>query len=88
MPAPRLRQLRSVSTTSPRSCRALAVEVLYRPPGRGARSLAKTISSYRDAMKLLLTWFRDAERIPPEKLRLADIDWAPGLRLLDWQAAT
>ena len=34
----------------------------------------KTTSSYRDAMKLLLTWFRDAERIPPEKLRLADID--------------
>ena len=34
----------------------------------------KTISSYRDAMKLLLTWFRDAERIPPEKLRLTDID--------------
>ena len=33
----------------------------------------KTVSSYRDAMKLLLTWFRDAERIPPEKLRLADI---------------
>ncbi len=25
----------------------------------------KTISSYRDAMKLLLTWFRDAARIPP-----------------------
>ncbi len=27
-------------------------------------------------MKLLLTWLRDAERIPPEKLRLADIDRA------------
>lgn len=48
----------------------------------------KTMASYRDAMKLLLTWFRDAERIPPEKLRLADIDrhrvlrswtgWRPG----------
>ena len=25
----------------------------------------RTISSYRDAMKLLLTWFKDAERIPP-----------------------
>ena len=34
----------------------------------------RTIASYRDAMKLLLTWFKDAERIPPEKLRLADID--------------
>jgi site-specific recombinase XerD len=48
----------------------------------------KTISSYRDAIKLLLTWFRDAEQIPPEKLRLADIGrpascgswtgWKPG----------
>ena len=44
----------------------------------------KTISSYRDAMKLLLTWFRDAERIPPEKLRLADIDRPRILRFLDW----
>ena len=47
----------------------------------------KTISSYRDAMKLLLTWFRDAERIPPEKLRLADIDRPRGLRFLDWLEA-
>ena len=38
----------------------------------------KTISSYRDAMKLLLTWFRDAEGIPPHKLRLADIDLFDG----------
>ena len=44
----------------------------------------KTVSSYRDAMKLLLTWFRDAERIPPEKLRLADIDRPRVLRFLDW----
>jgi site-specific recombinase XerD len=43
-----------------------------------------TVSSYRDAMKLLLTWFRDAERIPPEKLHLADIDRARVLRFLDW----
>jgi site-specific recombinase XerD len=43
----------------------------------------KTVSSYRDAMKLLLTWFRDAERIPPEKLRLADIDRPRILRFLD-----
>ena len=35
-------------------------------------------------MKLLLTWFRDAERIPPEKLRLADIDRPRILRFLDW----
>jgi integrase/recombinase XerD len=47
----------------------------------------KTVSSYRDAMKLLLTWFRDAERIPPEKLRLADIDRARVLRFLDWLQA-
>lgn len=44
----------------------------------------KTVASYRDAMKLLLTWFRDAERIPPEKLRLADIDRPRILRFLDW----
>jgi integrase/recombinase XerD len=47
----------------------------------------KTISSYRDAIKLLLTWFRDAEQIPPEKLRLADIDRARVLRFLDWLEA-
>ncbi len=34
----------------------------------------RTIVAYRDAIKLLLTWFKDTERIPPEKLRLADID--------------
>lgn len=34
-------------------------------------------------MKLLLTWFRDAARIPPETLRLADIDRARVLRLLE-----
>ena len=47
----------------------------------------KTVSSYRDAMKLLLTWFRDTERIPPEKLRLADIDRPRILRFLDWMEA-
>jgi integrase/recombinase XerD len=47
----------------------------------------KTTSSYRDAMKLLLTWFRDTERIPPEKLRLADIDRPRILRFLDWLEA-
>jgi len=47
----------------------------------------RTISSYRDAIKLLLTWFRDAEQIPPEKLRLADIDRARVLRFLDWLEA-
>ena len=47
----------------------------------------RTIAAYRDAMKLLLTWFRDAERIPPEKLRLADIDRARILRFPDWLQA-
>ncbi len=44
----------------------------------------RTIASYRDAMKLLLTWFKEAERIPPERLRLADIDRPRILRFLDW----
>ena len=37
-------------------------------------------------MKLLLTWFRDAERIPPEKLRLAE-STGPGSCGLDWLEA-
>jgi len=44
----------------------------------------RTVSSYRDAMKLLLIWFKDTEHIPPEKLRLADIDRSRILRFLDW----
>jgi site-specific recombinase XerD len=44
----------------------------------------RTIIAYRDAIKLLLIWFRDTERIPPEKLRLADIDRPRVLRFLDW----
>ena len=44
----------------------------------------RTIASYRDAIKLLLTWFRDTEHIPPEKLRLADIDRPRILRFLAW----
>jgi integrase/recombinase XerD len=44
----------------------------------------RTIASYRDAMKLLLTWFKDVERIPPEKLRLVDIDRPRILRFLGW----
>jgi site-specific recombinase XerD len=44
----------------------------------------RTVASYRDVMKLLLTWFKDAEHIPPEKLLLADIDRARVLRFLDW----
>ena len=44
----------------------------------------RTVASYRDAMKLLLTWLRDSEHIPPEKLRLADIDRTRVLGFLDW----
>ena len=69
------------------------------PPDLAGRRLAKfftdhlageraasprTIASYRDAIKLLLIWFKTAERIPPEKLRLADIDRPRVLRFLDW----
>ena len=43
-----------------------------------------TIASYRDAIRLLLTWFRDVQAIPPEKLRLTDIDRAQVLAFLDW----
>lgn len=51
----------------------------------GERDLsAQTIASYRDAIKLLLTWFRDVAGIPPEKLRLADLDRARVLAFLDW----
>ncbi len=44
----------------------------------------QTIASYRDAIRLLLTWFRDEEGTPPEKLRLADLDRTAMLRFLDW----
>ena len=47
----------------------------------------QTISSYRDAIKLLLTWFRDVQAIPPEKLRLLDLDRERVLAFLDWLQA-
>ncbi|MDQ1749320.1 MAG: integrase/recombinase XerD, partial [Pseudonocardiales bacterium] len=51
----------------------------------GERAVSpRTIVAYRDAIKLLLIWFRDTERIPPEKLRLSDIDRPRVLRFLDW----
>ena len=51
----------------------------------GERDLStQTIASYRDAVKLLLTWFRDVQATPPEKLRLTDLDRARVLRFLDW----
>ena len=51
----------------------------------GERDLSpQTIASYRDAIKLLLTWFRDVQATPPEKLRLADLDRQRVLAFLDW----
>ena len=47
----------------------------------------RTIASYRDAVRLLLTWFRDVEATPPERLRLADLDRARVLAFLDWLQA-
>jgi len=47
----------------------------------------QTIASYRDAIRLLLTWFRDVQGTPPEKLRLADIDRTRVLAFLDWLQA-
>ena len=47
----------------------------------------RTVASYRDAMKLLLTWFKDAQNIAPERLRLADIDRPRVLQFLDWLEA-
>jgi len=44
----------------------------------------RTIDSYRDAIKLLLIWFKDAAHMPPERLRLVDIDRPRILRFLDW----
>ena len=54
----------------------------------GERDLsAQTIASYRDAIRLLLTWFRDVGGTRPEKLRLADLDRARVLSFLDWLEA-
>lgn len=51
----------------------------------GERDLSpQTISSYRDAIKLLLTWFRDVQGTAPEKLRLSDLDRERVLAFLDW----
>ena len=44
----------------------------------------QTSDSYRHAIKLLLTWYRDTQRIPPERLLLADIDRQRVLGFLDW----
>jgi site-specific recombinase XerD len=47
----------------------------------------QTIASYRDAVRLLLTWFRDVQATPPEKLHLADLDRTRVLCFLDWLEA-
>ncbi len=44
----------------------------------------RTVASYRDAVKLLLIWFATVEHVPPEKLRLADIDRPHILAFLAW----
>ena len=72
----------------PRPARELAGRWLTKfftdhPDGERAAS-PRTIAAYRDAMKLLLVWFKDAEHIPPERLRLADIDRPHVLRFLGW----
>lgn len=43
-----------------------------------------TITSYRDTFKLLITWFRDHENVPPDKLTLDRIDAEAVAGFLDW----
>lgn len=43
-----------------------------------------TIASYRDAFKLLICYFRDERKIPPDKLTLDLIDAAAITGFLDW----
>jgi len=51
----------------------------------GVRNLSSnTILSYRDAFRLLLTYCRDCENIPTEKLRIAAVDDKLLIRFLDW----
>jgi site-specific recombinase XerD len=51
----------------------------------GVKNLSSnTILSYRDAFKLLLTYCRDCENTPIEKLRIASFDDKLLLRFLDW----
>jgi len=51
----------------------------------GVRNLSSnTILSYRDAFRLLLTYCRNCENIPTEKLRVASFDDKLLVRFLDW----
>ncbi len=43
-----------------------------------------TISSYRDAFKLLICWFRDERQVPPERLTLEHLDAAAITGFLAW----
>ncbi len=43
-----------------------------------------TISSYRDAFKLLICYFRDEQGIPPEKLTLDLIDATTVTAFIGW----
>jgi site-specific recombinase XerD len=51
----------------------------------GERGLAaRTIDSYRETIKLFLRWNRDMLGVPPDKLRLTDIDRGRVTAFLDW----
>ena len=88
IPAPTEDESRPATNATPGSGRAVADKVLHRPPGRERAAAPRTIDSYRDAIKLLLIWFKDAEHMPPERLRLVDIDRPRILRFLDWLVET
>ena len=47
-----------------------------------------TISSYRDAFKLLIVYFRDERNIPPERLTLELIDVAAVTGFIAWLRAS
>ena len=51
----------------------------------GVKNLSgNTILSYRDTFRLLLTYCRDHENIPPEKLRIESFDDTLFIRFLGW----
>ena len=55
---------------------------VYLPGQRGIRR--NTQLSYRDSYSLLLKYCRDCESIPPEKLKISQIDKDFVLRFLQW----
>ncbi len=54
----------------------------YLPGHLGAKK--NTQLSYRDSFSLLLTYCRDIENIPPEKLTISQVDYDLVLRFLSW----